>query len=227
MTRLSATIGRATLAGVLLLGLAGEARPQSKQLEKGRLRLEVVLEQEQDGKWAAVDPATVFRAGDRLRFLVTSNFPGYLYVTNQGTSGAYATLYPSDDAGTENRIEAGKAYRVPETDGAFRIGGPAGHDIVYWMMTPKKIGGADPYRPLPKPPASGGAPFQMLPRCDETILRARGDCIDPDAGLQGPEDDGTLASRQLVFVQNAESAVVSAPPRLDGPVVFEFRVSHR
>ncbi len=196
-------------------------------MEKGRLRLEVVLEQETGGQWVTVDPAKVFDAGDRIRFLIKTNFDGFLYVTNQGTSGAYTTLYPTESAGTDNRIESGKTYRVPETDGAFRLGGPAGHDIVYWMVTPQKIGGPDPYKPLPKPPASGPAPVNMLPRCDETILRARGDCIDPDAGLQPPDDAGDLVSRQLVFVQNSESAVVSAPPQLGAPVVFEFRVSHR
>lgn len=232
--RPSRLVAAVAAAGLLLswsgsMTASAQASAKAKSMEKGRLRLEVTLEKEQGGDWEAVDPARVFETGDRLRFRLRSNFGGYLYVTNQGTSGQYSTLFPTEEAGTANLVEAGREYQVPETDGAFRMGGPAGHDIVYWMLTPEKIAEPTRYKPLPPAPAPGPVPFQMMPRCDETILRARGECLDPDAGLQsrGDPDTDTFQSRQLVFVQHENSSIISAPEQLGGPVVFEFRIAHR
>jgi hypothetical protein len=64
----------------------------------------------------------------------------------------------------------------------------------------------------------------MTPRCDETILRARGDCVDTSAG---PKPGRDLRSRDLTFMRRQNSAVVAAPAELAGPVVFEFRLAHK
>jgi hypothetical protein len=55
---------------------------------------------------------------------------------NHGTSGNYSLLFPRDETGRENRIESGKEYRIPATEAWFRIDGPPGHDIVYWLVSP-------------------------------------------------------------------------------------------
>src|SRR5688572_10000761 len=99
-------------------------------------RMEMKLERMDAGAWKIVDPALVFAQGDHVRFRFRTNFDGYLYVMNQGTSGDYAQLFPRADTGEQNRIEAGKEYFVPSKGGSFRIQGPAGHDIVYWLVSP-------------------------------------------------------------------------------------------
>src|SRR4051794_14225788 len=38
---------------------------------------------------------TVFHAGDRIRFTVEANGPGYLYIINQGSSGNWKPVFPS------------------------------------------------------------------------------------------------------------------------------------
>jgi len=212
---------RRFLTGLLLLATPLIAQPD--KLEKGPYRLNVKLERHVEGQWRQVEPGQVFESGDRVRFRVQSNFDGYLYVANQGTSGDYASLFPTEDAGTNNRILADREYVIPETEGAFRITGPAGHEIVYWTATPNPAESSADNSAAPPPPAQ--PPARLTPRCDETILRARGDCIDHTAGLKDPNAE--LRGRGLVFLKKDDAAVVAASPQLEGPVTFEFRLAHR
>ena len=219
---------QAVWAILALLGVGGSAVAQT-QLDQGAYRIEISLERETSSGWEAVDPGLILEGDDLVRFRIKSNTDGYLHVTNRGTSGAYSTLFPSADAGEENRVQAGKQYRIPQTSGAFRLNGPAGHDVVYWILSPQPLPSA--YQPLPASPASPKPSPSMLPRCDETILRARGDCVDSSAGVRQSQERGSneaaLRSRELLFVQRKKSSVVSAPEGLSGPVIFEFRIAHK
>src|SRR5664280_1648729 len=103
---------------------------------QGPNSIELTLERQESGNWRAVDPGLVFDTGDRVRFRFRANFDGYLYVMNQATSGKYETLFPREDTGEQNRIEPGKEYVVPATQGWFRITGPPGYDVLYWLVTP-------------------------------------------------------------------------------------------
>lgn len=212
----------ASLLTTFLLVTAAPAAAQAGSMDKGPYRLQVKLELLDDGEWKPVDEAHVFESGDRVRFVARTNFDGYLYVTNHGTSGAYRSLFPSEEAGRDNRVEAGQEYVVPQTEGAFRVEEPPGHEIVYWTMTPARVGEPDPLPPAR--PSETAEPARMDPRCDETILRARGECIDHSAGMQ---QDQKTRSRGLVFLKNEEASVVAASPDLSGPVTFEFRLAHR
>ena len=126
----------------------------------------------------------------------------------------------------------------PATQGAFRVTGPPGQEIVYWLISPvemKKDGGD--YVPLPPPPKPGKVPPKLIPRCDETILRARGDCVDTSAGAKAigpkgnvPESLAGIAQAtppDVMFVRQQNASVVAAPATLEGPVIFEFRLAHR
>lgn len=207
-------------------------------------RMEITLERHENGQWRRVDPQTVLGHHDQIRFRYKSNFPGFLYVMNRGSSGDYVKLFPSSEAGEKNRVEANREYMVPATEtGAFRVDGPPGQDTVYWMVMPMEINGArqpDPppaYRPLPPPPKDPEPPASMTPRCDDTIWKARGECLDRSAGVKA--STGTLPSnlssipgaqsRELLFLhdKNKTSSVVSSPAPLGGPVVYEFRISHK
>lgn len=206
-------------------------------------RILIQVEMRNDGEWKTVDPATIFESGVQVRFRVKTNFAGYIYVMNLGTSGAYTLLFPREETGSQNRVEAGREYVVPATSGAFRITGPPGQDIVYWMVTPLDIaaqpdGRSRPgYVPLPPAPPPGTKMHTLLPRCDDAVLRARGDCVDSSAGLRKVQDPAALPSnlkdvpnlrsRELVFIRQQNAAVVSSPATGDGPVVYEFRLAHK
>lgn len=198
-------------------------------------RVRLTVEKQDASGWKAVDSALVFATGDKLRFHVTSTFAGYLYVMNHGTSGAYELLFPRSDTGADNSIEAGKDYVVPAAQGWFKVTGPAGHDIVYWVISPVKLG--TQYRPLPPPPPHPDFPQSFKPRCDDAIFKSRGDCVDTSAGVKPVKPGETMPKnldgiaaptpRELLFIQENGATVVSSPAPLTGPVVYELRLAHR
>ncbi len=204
-------------------------------------RMEIALERLQEsGVWKEEDPGRVFEQNDRLRFRFRANFGGYLYVLNLGTSGRYALLFPGEETGRRNRIEAGVEYVIPATQGWFRITGPPGHEIVYWLVSPVELGakyGSAP--PDPSPPRSnkaGREPEDLRPRCDDTIFRARGECVDASAGPKKVTSLETLpelladvpenAAGTLFFIRERDRSVISSPEPLTSPVVYEFRIAH-
>ena len=213
------------------LDAAAQAEPRSQ----GSHRIEVTLERLEKTEWRAVDPGLVFNSDDRVRFRIRTDFDGYLYVMNQGTTGRYTLLFPGDETGRENDIKAGKEYLVPATQAWFRIGGPPGHDVVYWLVSPVVLSG--PGHEPPAPPPQANRPLQkLMPRCDDALLRARGACIDSSAGLRGIPDQSPLpenlaqisgASRDLVIIRKENLSVISSPMPLQEPVIYEFRLAHR
>jgi hypothetical protein len=213
------------------------AAAQTKSLGSGPQRMEISLDRLDGKQWKTVDPGLVFAQGDHVRFRFRGNFAGYLYVMIQGTSGKYETLFPRQDTGEENKVDAGKEYIIPATEGSFRISGPPGHDVLYWMVTPLPLGGAPKYHPLPPPPKPGPVPHNLMPRCDDTIFKARGECIDSSAGPRGlrrqedlPENLQSIPgehSRELLFIREKDHSVVASPAPLGGPVIYEFRLAHR
>jgi hypothetical protein len=227
----------AAIAAFATMAAATAAAGQTKSLAQGPNRIEIAIERQESGNWRAVDPGLVFDTGDRVRFRFLTNFDGYLYVMNQATSGNYETLFPREDTGEQNRIEAGKEYVLPATQGRFRITGPPGYDVLYWVVTPLALGAQPKYRPLPPPPKSGPVPPRLAPRCDDTIFQARGECVDSSAGPKGvkpaeklPENLSGVpgaASRELMFIREQNSSVVASPAPIGGPVIYEFRVAHR
>lgn len=231
------------LTAVLVAALAPFAAAQQKPAASGSNRIEMKVERRDSAQWKVVDPALVFAQDDRVRFKLRTNFDGFLYVMNLGTSGDYTLLFPREDTGEQNRIQAGKEYLVPSTQGSFRIAGPAGHDVVYWLVSPIELKSPDGktksgYIPLPPPPPKSAMPPPTLrPRCDDAIFRARGECVDTGAGPRSLNEKSELPqnmsgvtkmnSRELLFIREQDSSVVSSPVPLKGPVIYEFRLAHR
>jgi Domain of unknown function (DUF4384) len=73
-----------------------------------------VLKLSADNTPTEVPNDTVFHAGDRIRFSVEANVPGYLYIVNQGSSGTWKPMFPSAEIEDgNNRIEGWRAYTMP------------------------------------------------------------------------------------------------------------------
>lgn len=200
--------------------------------EPQRIRI-TVERQESIGKaWKAVNASTVFNTNDKLRFRMSANFTGYLYVMNQGSSGAYEQLFPRPDTGSDNMIIAGRDYFVPAWQGWFRVSGPPGQDVVYWVVSPMAL--SKEYTPLPPPPPKGDVPEGLKPRCDDTVFKVRGECVDNSAGVRPvkpgerlPEHLSELDTpRELIFLQEKGGTVLSSPTPLQGPVIYELRLAH-
>lgn len=194
-------------------------------------RMEVVLEANAGGKAAAVDPGHVFESGDLLRFRFTPGFDGTLYVMERGTTGAFTLLFPKKETGLDNRVKKGKSYLVPATeDGWFRVTGPPGHDIVYWLVAPTAASPEVPALPAPEEPRR-----EMTPRCNDELFQARGECVDLGGGPKQTRDAALppnlsalgLKPRDLYFIRKDKTTVVSSPAPLNGPALYEFHVAHK
>jgi hypothetical protein len=212
------------LCALAMIGMAAE--PQ---------RIRLTVEREEASGWRAMNPATVFAANDRLRFRLTTSFSGFLYVMNSGTASTYELLFPRTDTGSDNRVEAGKEYVVPATEGWFRVNGPAGQDVMYWLVSPVEM--PHGYQRLPPPPVHDPSlPSSLRPRCDDQVFKARGECIDNSAGVRPVEEGEKLPSnlsaiagatpRELLFLEEKGGTVLSSKQPLTGPVIYELRLAH-
>ncbi len=210
--------------------------PAAAQPPAAKPRMEVALERFADGRWNPIEPGLVLKRGDRIRFRFLANFEGYLYVTALMTSGASSLLFPSNDTGSDNRIEADKTYLVPATQAWFRIDGPPGHDVTYWLVSPVPLGEPRHYVPPAPAPGQRRPPGRLTPRCDDAFLRARGECVDSSAGLKTIDKGGLLPRSieavarktpgDLLVMRRESGTVIASPAPLSGPLVYEFRIAH-
>lgn len=227
------------LAVIPTLAIAAFAQSHFAEADKAggsTQRMEIMLDRFDGGSWHSIDPALVLEQADRVRFRFRASFDGYLYVMNQSTSGKYEQLFPREETGQDNRIVAGKEYQIPATASVFKIAGPAGHEVVYWMITPARLTDGAPRYSSP-PSGKTVAPPTLIPRCDDAILRSRGDCIDHSAGpklvprdVELPQNLAGAADQSqsnLMFLRQKDTSVISSPGPLAGPVIYEFRLAHR
>jgi Domain of unknown function (DUF4384) len=181
--------------------------------------------------WQAVDSQTVFHAGDRVRFRFRVSSPGHLYVLNISENGDGSWLFPTPGKGQSSRVEAGTSYTIPADNAWFVIGGNPGYDVTYWIVTPTSVNVQSPDTPVSKPST-------LVPRCQEGPLRARGLCLDADAGAR-PLDKSrrlpiewkgsapSLQSRELKFESAERGTTVRAPASAEGAMIYEFRIAHQ
>lgn len=195
-------------------------------------KISVTVERKVGNKMERMDPAHVFESGELVRFRFQANFPGYLYVLNQSTSGKGVLLFPKEETGLDNRIDKDREYLMPMTDsGWFKMEGPAGHEVTYWVVSPAKLSGRPQLVDATVPPASA-----MTPRCDDSIFQARGDCIDVTAGPQPvksredvPESlSGLVATpRELTMTKSGSATSVLVPADNNEPLIYTFRLAHK
>jgi hypothetical protein len=191
----------------------------------------------------AVPQNTVFRSGDVLRFRLTSKFTGYLYVVDKGTTGTTNTLFPvTTGPGANNSVAANQSTLVPATgDGWFEVSGPPGFDVLYIMVsaTPMSLPPPEqqPGNKTAQTPASEAPlPADLLPRCDDAIFKARGDCIDSAAGVAPLPPDAAVprelvplaktASRDIILTDDGDGTAVQPGPSAKLPLIYTFRLAH-
>ena len=88
-----------------------------------------------DGEMTEVAPDSVFHAGDRIRFNVETNGPGYLYIVSQGSSGTWKPMFPSSEVEDgSNRVEGFHAYTMPPKT-RFYFDEQAGEEKVFIVFS--------------------------------------------------------------------------------------------
>ena len=89
-------------------------------------------------EWQEVPTDSVFHAGDRIRFRVETNGPGYLYIIAQGSSGTWQPMFPSPDVdGGSNRVEGFHSYIMPPKT-RFYFDQQVGTEKVFLILTREK-----------------------------------------------------------------------------------------
>jgi hypothetical protein len=209
---------------------------------EGASVLSIRLEQKRGDTVLAVPQNNVFRNGEVLRFRLTSQINGYLYVVDRGTSGNSAVLFPAVGAVGGNRIELSHSYLVPaDGDGWFEVGGPTGFDVLYFLVsaTPIALPSAPSAKPdnEPSPPSAEPLPPNLLPRCDDAIFKARGECLDVSAGVAPLAPNAPMprelvplartASRDIVLTDDNGDTTVQSAPSARLPIIYTFRLAHR
>ena len=187
--------------------------------------VEVTLERFEANNWRAIDPRMVLKPKEEIRFQFKSTFDGYLYVLNRTPAGEYMWIYPTAEAGTDNRVRPGQTYTVPATAGAFTIPDRPGFEVVYWMLSPTIL------RDLTIPPAPG-TKSTLVPRCNDSELRSRGACGDTSAGARAPGSTlpkplAGLQARELKVDRKPDSSHIRFTGESGRSLIYEFWIAHR
>lgn len=98
-----------------------------------------ILREAADGAAVEVDPDTVFRSGDRIRFAFEPNVDGFLYVIQRGSTGRWSVLLPHPEVdGGRNAVSRFAEVMVP-SEGWFRFDENPGSEEVFVYLSRERI----------------------------------------------------------------------------------------
>ena len=217
----------------------------------GRPGVRVRVELDRDGRARWVSPKTAFRAGDKVRFHFAMNFPGYVAIINQGSSGKRALLFPYP--GVSNHIGRTADYTVPQGEGWFEFDETPGKEQLTFIMSKREIaevtqvtgGGSHTAPPAtsapeaaPPPPAAVAAPPSATPSVapPAATAPAASPVTTPAAATPQSEEQEILAalnSRSLsggrdlkVVEENNDGYVLTTDEALAKPVGIKLTLEH-
>lgn len=84
---------------------------QTTNHQDGAPGVKVQIELQRDGKRRIAKPTETFFTGDKIRFLITTNFDGRLVVANTEEGASPVMLLPMD--GDDDQVKSGKVYTTP------------------------------------------------------------------------------------------------------------------
>ena len=148
------------------------AAPKFVRAAENRLGLRCsVMLRGANNEYAEVTPGAVFHSGDHIRLSFLANEPGYFYVIQQGSSGAWSPIFPPPNAGPDaNKIVAGQPQVVPSGTRAFAFDQNPGDEKLYVILSRTPIADIDRVienlrtgkAAQPSAPASGGDAGPMM-----------------------------------------------------------------
>lgn len=222
------------VSGLAALSLMAQSEKSSQPPPR---TVSVLLEQADGAEWRLSDPHRVFRPDDEIRFRFRSNFSGYLYVLNETSTGQYLWLFPTKETGVNNRVIQDREYLIPAMSGSFVIPPTPGYDTIFWILSPVNLAKVPdlPDKQTVEPPTERHAP--LLPRCQESALRARGLCLDDLAGIGAVNDSHGLPpaltpelpaqTKDLLIEEKSGVSRISSSLEGTGAFVYKFRVAHQ
>jgi hypothetical protein len=238
------TYGKSETAPVPASPAASAAAPKPG----GRPGVRVRVELDRDGRARFVSTRTVFRAGDKVRFHFAMNFPGYVVIINQGSSGKRSLLFPYE--GVSNHIGRTADYTVPQGDGWFAFDDTPGKEQLTFVMSKREIqevaqittgGSHAPHAAPASHPAAAAAEPQPAPPAEAVVAApaaapAPAPQAAPAAAPQTEEQEilAALNSRSLtggrdlkMVEDNTDSYVLATDESLAKPIGFKLTLEHR
>jgi hypothetical protein len=211
----------------------------------GRPGVRVRVELDRDGRARFVSPKTVFHAGDKVRFHFAMNFPGYVAIINQGSSGKRALLFPYE--GVSNHIGRTADYTVPQGEGWFAFDNTPGTEQLTFVMSKREIqevtqvtvGSTHGASPVTTPAPEPEAPAAPVPQSAPTVAAASPAPTAPPAAAPTPQTEeqeilAALNSRSLtggrdlkMVEENNDGYVLTTDEALAKPVGFRLTLQHR
>lgn len=92
---------------------AGHSAPSAHS--SGCTGMSFYIELLRNGQYSKVDSRHHFRAGDQIKFHITTNANGYAHIVLlQGTSGSQYVLFPVPGKDPTNQITRGREYEIPK-----------------------------------------------------------------------------------------------------------------
>ena len=121
------------------------AAPHLVRTAENRLGLRCsLLLRDAEGQYVEVAPGTVFHSGDHIRLSLLANEPGYFYVIQQGSTGAWSPIFPAvNSAPDENKIPAGQPQLVPGGTQSFAFDQNPGDEKLFVILSRAPIGDID------------------------------------------------------------------------------------
>jgi hypothetical protein len=185
------------------------------------LRYDLVLINPKSGKVAPADPERVFQPGECMALEFEANLSGYLYVLEQGSSGAWSPLLPSPEMPDEaNILKARTSVRVPERH-CFEIAGPPGEERVFVVLSRNPQDVHDLHQSIRNDSGPEDANGLLTQNLAVQVKRLEVSLQDRDLKVKKigqPEEAGEPPNS--VYIVNASSSTADR-------VVTEIRIRHR
>ncbi len=168
-----------TLFLLCLHTLAQSEAPSKSTVKVRTVEISILLRQS-DGALVPVDSKKDFRAGDQVRIELKSNFSGYLYIVNHGTSGKKQLLFPR--AGDTNQIQSQTLMIFPAKND-LRFDHNAGFETLQMILSPA---------PLPTLDAVAKQADRTLDDAQASeVARYWTDIAPDEGGISAGEQDGS------------------------------------
>jgi hypothetical protein len=191
------------------------AQPHLVHLSSDQLGLRyTLLQKDPGGKYIEVMPSTAFHSGDHVKISIMANHSGYLYIIQQGSSGSWSPIFPSQDAarGT-NYVESGEVYEVPN-DGAFELNKQPGREHLFILLSIDPIDDLDgaifglqeqKTGPSDAAPVSTGNTMEASSRITDTLIQqlSSRDLVPVREQVNTTANDSTQKSEKAVYVVNS------------------------
>lgn len=113
------------------------AAPRLVRSSESRLGLRCsVMLRNAKNEYVEVTPGSVFHSGDHIRLSFLANQPGYFYVIQQGSTGAWSPIFPPPNAAADaNKVVAGQSQVVPGGTRAFAFDQNPGDEKLYVILS--------------------------------------------------------------------------------------------